>query len=290
MNETYSYHAYGLAVSSCLPLPEFVSHDGVPEVTVCWGECTRNPPVQQENEWYYENTNGEAILCHGTVGQVVIRDGNKIVISPTPGVKTRPLQLFVSGVAFAVVIHQRGGLALHASAVEIDGKTIAFMGSKGCGKSSLSAALYFTGHRLITDDLMAVDCTCEPITVHPGYPQIKLTEETASALGCDYDSMVAVRPIQGKAGLIAKDGFASDSLPLGAICSLEQGPTVQIEPLSQGDAFTELLHHSLLKGDVPHFERCVRVASNVPFFRIMHPRSLSGLSDLAKSVGQYFSG
>src|SRR3989454_2089338 len=49
------------------------------------------------------------------------REGREIVVEPAPGVDAGTLRLFLLGPVRAVLLHQRGFLVLHASAVVLDG-------------------------------------------------------------------------------------------------------------------------------------------------------------------------
>src|SRR6185437_10571032 len=57
----------------------------------------------------------------------------------------------------------------HASAVELDGRTVALTGASGVGKSSLALSLVVLGGRFVTDDVLAVEPDgIGSVLVHPG--------------------------------------------------------------------------------------------------------------------------
>ena len=51
----------------------------------------------------------------------------------------------------------RGTHVLHASAVALAGRAVAFMGRSGVGKTTLAGRIVAHGARLMTDDVLAVD-------------------------------------------------------------------------------------------------------------------------------------
>ncbi|TGV75989.1 serine kinase, partial [Mesorhizobium sp. M2D.F.Ca.ET.145.01.1.1] len=83
----------------------------------------------------------------------------------------------------ARLLHQRGLLVLHASAIAVTGRGAIFMGDKGAGKSTTASALIRAGHDLLTDDVVALDLANpnQPMIV-PGFPQIKLAADAAAAI------------------------------------------------------------------------------------------------------------
>src|SRR6185369_1913510 len=83
----------------------------------------------------------------------------------------------------SILFHQRGHLVLHASAVVIDNAAVVFLGAKGYGKSTLAAHLQVRGHQLISDDIVPVNFIEDRALTTPGYPRIKLFEDSIMAVG-----------------------------------------------------------------------------------------------------------
>jgi len=63
------------------------------------------------------------------------------------------VRLYLLGSAWGALCYQRDLLVLHASAVRVDGRAVAFCGRPGMGKSTLAAWLAESGHALVSDDL-----------------------------------------------------------------------------------------------------------------------------------------
>ena len=78
----------------------------------------------------------------------------------------------------------RGGLTIHGSAVEIDGKAVVLCGRSGAGKSTSIAALIANGARLISDDLTVIEPLSANMSpsVFTGRRCIRLFAGTAAAL------------------------------------------------------------------------------------------------------------
>ena len=80
--------------------------------------------------------------------------------------------------------YQRGLLPLHANAIEAGGRCVAIAGASGAGKSTLGAYLSQTRHRLLADDVCAVNFDAEDRAwVLPGVRQSKLWSDALAELG-----------------------------------------------------------------------------------------------------------
>src|SRR4051794_10790794 len=156
-----SYVAYGLGIRSALPLPELVPKEAAADVTIRLGKANRFPSGATcvESPYrgaHYKVTQEEAYLFWEKVGSFSVRYGCEIIVEPAPGVEERVLRLFILGAALAVLLQQRGQLVLHASAVNVGLGVVAFIGGPGWGKSTMAAAMHARGHKVVADDVVAV--------------------------------------------------------------------------------------------------------------------------------------
>jgi hypothetical protein len=291
-----SYIAYGLGIRSALPLPELVAEEAAADVTIRLGKAKRVLPKATSTEVYpqkayYESTTEEAYLFWENVGAFSVRRGCEIVVEPAPGVEERVLRLFVLGAVLAVLLQQRGWLVLHASAVAVDGGAVAFLGQSGWGKSTTAAAMHARGHKVVADDVVAVQDCAEGPVIFPGFPQLKLWPETAVALGDDAKMLPRLHPrIEKRARAVSTEGFSQNPLPLRQIYVLAESHTREVEPLPAQEALVELVRHSyavkLLRsvGASSHFLQCASLVKNVSVSRLKRSRSLQELPDLVQIV------
>jgi len=82
------------------------------------------------------------------------------------------VEILLLGTVLAYWLEQRGVVALHASAVVIDGCAVGFAGLNGGGKTSMAASLFELGYQLLADDILAVTFNSEGPVAQPGYPRI----------------------------------------------------------------------------------------------------------------------
>ncbi len=285
-----SYVAYGLGIQSVLPLPELVAGEAAADVVVRLGEVDRLPPDGTGAGVYSEVTDEEVYFFWEEAGAFLVRSGREIIVEPAAGVEERVLRLFILGPALGVLLHQRGWLVLHASAVAIDGETVAFLGGTGWGKSTTAAALHARGHGIVADDVTAVRLDTERPMVSPGFPRLKLWPEAAISVGDDPQALSRLHPDLEKRARPVTQGFSSASLPLRRLYVLAEGESQRIALLQPQEALVELIRHSYVSrlrqaAETPaHFLQCSKVVKTVPICRLSRPRSLPALADLARLV------
>jgi hypothetical protein len=151
----------------------------------------------------------------------VSRDGSTVNSRPG-GLPLWRWQRLLIGQVLPLVAALRGLEVLHASAVSYGGLAFAFTGPSGAGKSTVAAQLALRGHRLLTDDVLAISLTAS------GFPQAHRGSTALSVRGEDAD--LAARLVQsGIATPIGSDGkehvllaAADRRMPLGAVYRLDQ--------------------------------------------------------------------
>ena len=96
-------------------------------------------------------------LAFDDTGTFDIRAADRTIVwYPGAHVGDAAVRADLLGRVMALAAHADGRLALHASAVSIDGRAVAFLGPKHTGKSTLALALVRHGARLIADDTVVV--------------------------------------------------------------------------------------------------------------------------------------
>lgn len=127
---------------------------------------------------------------------------------------------FLLGPVLGVVLRLRGVTCLHASAVSIGGKAIAFVGVAGAGKSTTAALFARKGHAVLTDDIAALVEQERSLSVYPAYPYLNLLPGTLAMLAGREDSPLSESAATDKVRLpLDSDDskFQRDALPLAAI-------------------------------------------------------------------------
>jgi len=298
----YCYSAYGLSITSPIELPELsagraaADWDGavcatdVGDVLI---ELSRIPLDEQSPDrillWARP---GDACLHYRGVATFHVRDESRIVIDAQSESDPSTIRLFLLGPVMALLLHQRKMLVLHASAVVVDGKVIAFAGEKGEGKSTLAGAMTAAGYPLFCDDVLAIDLRRpDQIVARPGFPQLKLMPDSVAQIGLAASDLPRVHPDYEKRAARVDGGGAVEALSVKRIYILQTADQDAIEPLSPQNRLVELVRHSYLAPllettgeSADHFRQVVMLASRIEICALKRTRDLSRLRQTVEQV------
>ncbi len=297
----YGYTTFGLRIRSPLALPELASSadaDAPPDVEVRLGLVEAKPDegeVEESASWADE---GGVTLYYRSIGRFSIRDGREIVAEPNSDAGEDAVRMVLLGTALGVILHQRGRLVLHGSAVAHEGGVAAFVGDKGWGKSTMAAALHGRGYPLVSDDVVPVDPGAdEAVFVWPGYAQLKLWPDSILAsLNGDPSSLPRLYATVEKRALRLPESVRMEPLPLKAVYVLGFGDAVEVVPSSPSRTVAELVRHSYLAvllqlmDALPlHFSQVTQLVRRVPVFELRRPRDLGRLGEVADVVENHLA-
>ena len=267
------YRAYGLTISSEVALPELESTaPAEADIVIAVGPIDF-PRPSREAGTAFRFEPARQYLAWQTVGAFLISDACRIDVEPAPGIDDQLIAFPLLGPVLALLLHQRGLLILHASAIAVGGKGAIFMGDKGAGKSTTAGALISAGHRLLTDDVVALDLSNpnEP-TIIPGFPQLKLAADAAAAIAIGQAEVrPQVHPAIDKAQHRLHGGFSRDAVPATRIYMLERGDKAAVSPLASAGALPAIIKFSY----VTRFGRAALAGASAA----MHLRQCAGLAD-----------
>jgi len=198
-----------------------------------------------------------------------------------------------------LLLSQQDRMVLHAGAVMISGKIIAFLGETGQGKSSLTASFGQKGFPVVTDDCLVVEDKERHHICTPLYPGLRLWPDAVFALFGDDLSLPAVAHNTDKRRLGPENGlvvFCSEPGPLDHIYVLstkqkkKDNRTISIDPLSPREAFMELVKHPYRLGLNPRerlrkeFQTLGRLVNSLVVRRICYPRDYALLPDVHEAI------
>jgi hypothetical protein len=282
------WRAFGLTFACDRPLSGLPLADGPPNVVIRTEEprsAMMLPPGDPLSN----------VMLHWVqFGSAHIRDGREVTLYPLPDVDEWLLRHVLTGPVMGAVLNQRACRTLHASAVSIDGGTVAFVGEKGQGKSTTAATLFARGHPLVTDDILALSFG-PTITVLPGIPVMKLWEDSVRAGLHEEPETLPVFQTGYAKRMRWLDTEAGGPLPLHVIYVLdfaEDGDaSIRIEACTPQQAFHYLAAHEYTRSTLggrlmfpPDLERAARLVREVPVRRLLRPRSLDALPELAARI------
>lgn len=292
---TYFYTAYGLRINSTLLIPELlVSNHVDTDVVIRFGKLDKSPLKDKSIIHSYKLTTDGMYLFLSGAGTFLIRNGNEIIIEPELNAEASKIRLLLLGAAMGVLLHQRGYLTLHASAVAMNNGAVVFIGDKGWGKSTIAANLHARGHNLIADDVVAVDLHSEQqAIILPAFPQLKLWPDAVTSLGSKPEELPQLVSYLEKRDFRPNRGFMLTNTPLKQIYVLGRGEAVEIKPLNNQQVLTYLIRNSYItrfgeelieSNRALYFRQLTQLAKQVSISHLLRPEDLSLLPETIKLV------
>lgn len=304
------YQVFGLTLSSDLECPELLPGPNASQADIQVRVASLAGVFDQasfSNDRVQIGTGIYQFLIEG-VARYRVEVGRRILIDPVLTADPGDIRLWLLGTALGALLHQRGLLPLHVSALALDGAAFAFCGDSGAGKSTLAAALHRRGLPLLTDDVgLAVPKAVPPagfetstavdaITFYPGFPRLKLWRDALDHFGLDHRPLIRdlTRVDKYHLRLDADDGFHAQPLPLRRLYLLERGAdddAVRIEPVRGHEAITLIQANTYRRGLVhrlgragEHLRQCGRIAQGVRVYRLSRPWDLARLDATVDSL------
>jgi hypothetical protein len=240
----------------------------------------------------WQAAQGQFLFRLKDIAAYLIQNGREIIIDPAPGADENDVRLFLLGSAMGALLHQRGFLPLHASAVDRpDGSAALIAGGSGVGKSTLAAALRKRGFSVIADDVSVLTSDPRGIPVIiPGYPEIRLWADAVEIVGENPASLPKSRSKLKKFSLRFPDEFKDGPRTVSRVYVLEAADRgdFEIETLCGPEKFAVLVRHTYRLPFVEamglksaHFELCAAVAKHATIKRIIRPARRFLLEGLA---------
>jgi hypothetical protein len=236
----------------------------------------------------------ESVLSIDGVGRYRMEGGRRLTVEPAPAASERNVRLYLLGSAFAAILHQRGLLPLHANAVVIEGRAVAFLGHPGAGKSTLAAWFHDRGFEVLADDVCVVtwDEAGRPLA-HAGLPRLRLKPEALAASGRNADDYEPAFDDRDKYNVPTGGAGLGQPVPLDGIYLLQRGEP-GIARLHGAAAVEALVANTYRGGYVPlmgrkgpHLLACARLARAVPVFEASRSWDLAGLDSSSAALAAH---
>lgn len=291
---TQYFNAYGLTIKSKIDLLiPTVQSNSQPDVTINFGSVPNPCTVcSWDKVWYGFKGTKELTLKFDDLGVYLIREGREVIIDPVKPIKHDNIRQPILGTVMAMILHQRGSIVLHGSAVFLGERVVVFIGWKGQGKSTLAAAFNADGHPLISDDVCAVDRDNNTLKIQPSFPRLRLNPDVLAHLGDNPANYPRAHPeYEKRVKDVVETRFCNSGMPVGAICNLEIGAELKIEQVSGMEAVKVILAHMLVNRFPENRPKALQeeiffqsslLAKTVPVFRLTRPKDLNQLQDTAK--------
>lgn len=291
-----AFHAHGLVLTSdwdLSPLPRveglaadvviqrgLVSEDGLPDARLSRAFLQ----VNSDNVWID--------IPH--IARFLVTGGDTVLVEPYADARDEDIVLYLMGSVMAAVLNLRKHLALHATAMEIDGRAILVAGHSGAGKSTTAAALAANGHCLIAEDLTVID---EAGRAVPGLPQIKLWSDAIKKLQIGEEDLSRIR-MQVSKFRVPVPATSTGPVLVSAVFLLgtqrdEHNGELRIEKLEGLSRFNQVRRHTFRRTMVEGmgrgrelFTRYTQMLDQMPIYRIVRPVNRFTANEIAKLIEQ----
>ncbi|WP_144011561.1 phosphoenolpyruvate carboxykinase (ATP) [Methanobacterium paludis] len=226
-----------------------------------------------------------------------VKNGQEIIVNPKSTINTdinlNFLRSLILGAGMGILLMQRGNLVLHASALNMGGGAVAFLGWCGSGKSTIVTAMNNRGYPFVTDDVLTVKIDKIDIPLaFPSFPRVKLWDDTIKHMPDDPTLFQKIHPEVQKYFYNLENSFYPNSLPLKMIYIIEDGKKNEIIPLKMQDALINVAKNSYCintfdfdsKMKSQNFFQCANLVKNVPVKRLIRYKSLEKLEYLTQII------
>ena len=128
----HSYRVAGLAVASEIELPGAIParHVSAPAVTVRVAPVPTGLEDATKRGVTWQIAGDRFLFQVAGVARFLLSGGREILFEPASGVAASDISIFLIGTVLDL-LHQRGEIVLHASAVQVNGKAVLFCGASG---------------------------------------------------------------------------------------------------------------------------------------------------------------
>jgi hypothetical protein len=217
------------------------------------------------------------------------------------------IQSFLFANVLPFWLELKGFVTLHASAVNISGKAIAFLAHSRNGKSTLAASLVREGFPLLTDDVLPLRLKESVYLAYPGYPAMRMWPDEAEHFLTEYEHLERVHPELSKRYVPVGDDqfgqFCDHPCLLERIYILERRETsdlpagLEMKRVSHRDALIELLRYSFITRlaeaaglAADRFDFFSGLVQKAPVRRLIYPSGYEHLPEIRRSIHSDLSG
>jgi hypothetical protein len=274
-------NAREISESACLYVSNKRSDDGEPSWKIC--------RLAEENYLRFRFYDGTDF--------VIDRHGRRIWATWPEPLTLEDTATYLVGPVLGFILRLTGTTCLHASAVAVGSRAVAFVGAPGSGKSTTAAAFTKLGYAILSDDIVALSERSGNFVAEPGYPRLNLWPDSASAVCGSADGLPRITPTWDKRYLnLCSDRRRFQPQPLrlaavyifGARTDDPNAPFVDGLPVHRG--LIELIGNSYANHLLDHRQRAEEfsvlghLANALPLRRLIPNADPSLLPQLCRAI------
>lgn len=289
----YRYTIFGLVIESEIELTGLIQSNATPPDTIIkLGKVPEHLEEIKNKGILYESSKNDFLFKFETVGRYRVKNGREIIVQPNKNATPEEIQLFLLGAAIGGLLHQRGILPIHGSAIATEKESFIIAGASSAGKSSLAAALSERGYSILTDDVSAIGFTKEQSFVYPGTPYLKLWGDVLSYFN-EVSELKRVRPKLEKYFKPVRSNPLPEHVMLKCIIILgvKNTPGFTLESINGADKFNQLWNNTYrmqysenLDQGISQFNNLTKLVNCTKVIRVERPAYPLQINELADFI------
>jgi hypothetical protein len=308
MTRLHGYCVYGMAVASDVELGSLepcdvaASQSATSQSVVTLGMesadffrgITEGLTFDPE-DWFQQAVLADGALymrCEGLLECVVSADGRRVAWGRLGDAEPVSFEAHLLNFALSAALLQQGEEPLHATVVDLEGRTIGLLGESGAGKSTLAAFLIAQGGELVTDDMLRLTFTTGTVLAHRGPNRLKLFDEPARHFLPGAVSQGHFNPLSGKLmfRLSGTPREAAAPRPLSALFHLGEAPDISLTQVRGAELVKAILSSTMnTRLHTParlarQFAFAERLARLLPVYEAGYPRAYPALEQVAAKI------
>jgi hypothetical protein len=226
---------------------------------------------------------------------VISPDGRSIACRRLERATAESFQTYLLGQVLSFALVKQCHEPLHATAVVVEGKAVAFLGKSGYGKSTLASAFVQAGQQVLTDDLLLIRKVEGTWLGFPGPSRLKLLPEVARRFLPRQAEGTLMNPDGPKLIIPLEPGQScSEPTPVQALYALDEAQPgisdVSLTPLTERESLIELIrstfNYRLVNSNRLHqqFLAAQRLVPSIPVKRLTYPRRFEILPQVLDTI------
>ena len=241
---------------------------GRPYVEVVEGEVRPVPKQRPSSEvvaerivnqeaWYTFARCGEVVVArfYGLADFEIAATGEdspnwRVTFYRAPAAPIGLIAILITGSIIAYLLSANGRLVLHASAVEVNGEALAFIGQSGQGKTTMATLLCAEGHALVSDDLLPVDIRGDQVMCVPAGRELRVREKVEALLE-RFDAQTSRYRTVDERHAVGARTTTTEELPLRSVVVPwpdREASEVTAQRLTPGEAVMTLAQYQRIEG------------------------------------------
>ena len=305
------YSVFDTQIECDMELPELKeTEEGKP-----WLHIQRGSPKQenlQKTKWHYDwqSEDGRSNTRFGYLGGrhmigfpnladfCIDLDRRIIRYYPDPGIAHASFRHLLLDQVLPRSFGQLGKLVLHASSVRLrNGKSIAFLGESGWGKSTLASSFLASGDQLVSDDCLLIERRGDQLIATASYHGVRLFDDSADAIFSRPPEATPVAHYSSKRRRRVSQPERSESVALDAIfllrdpTKLESDSDITLERIRGSGSMMSLIRQLFLLDPLDKkiiadtfYGVSACLTGDIPVYRLGYPHRHKMLEDVHRVI------